>query len=125
MEPEARHRLKTLVFGALSTALGAATALAAAMLALRVQEAGGLDLLANPRFALTAWIFPAYAAAMLAIGWSLLRRRRLAKAHLLVVGALVAGTALVLLLAGDTGRALLHFALGAIVVWQLRDFVPR
>lgn len=125
MEPEARHRLKTLVFGALSTALGAATALAAAMLALRVQEAGGLDLLANPRFALTAWIFPAYAAAMLAIGWSLLRRRRLAKAHLLVVGALVAGTSLVLLLAGDTGRALLHFALGAIVVWQLRDFVPR
>lgn len=124
MDPERHRRMRTFVFGSLSTATGLATAVGTVMLALRIRQDGGLDLLANPRFALTAWIFPAYAVALLAIGWSLLRRGRLDRWHLVAVGGVVLATSLAVLLLGDAFRGLAHFALGAIVVWQLRAFLP-
>lgn len=116
--------MRTLVFGSLSTAIGAATAVGTVLLALRMRQGGGLELLSHPRFVLTAWIFPAYAAVLLAIGWSLLRRGRLDRWHLLVVGGVVLATSVSVLLVGDAWRALAHFALGAIVVWQLASFLP-
>jgi hypothetical protein len=125
MDSERQRRLKTLVFGILSTAVGIATATGAVLLALRMGQGGGLDLLSHPRFALTAWIFPAYAVVLLAIGWSLLRRGRLDKWHVVVVGSVVLATAVAVLLVGDALRAFAHLALGAIVVWQLRAFLPR
>lgn len=125
MNADRHRRLKTLVFGSLSTVLGAATAVGAVLLALRMQQAGGLDLLAQPRFALTAWIFPAYAAVLLAIGYSLLRRGHLARWHLAVVSAVIVATALSVLLVGDAFRAFIHLGLGGVVVWQLRGFLPR
>jgi hypothetical protein len=124
MNADRHRRLKTLVFGSLSTAIGAATAAGAVLLALRLREGDGLDLLAHPRFALTAWIFPAYAAVLLAIGWSLLRHGRLARWHLVVVGGVIVATAFSVLLVGDAFRAFVHLALGGIVVWQLRGFLP-
>ncbi len=124
MDPERHRRMRTFVFGSLSTAIGLATAAGTVMLALRIRQDGGLDLLANPRFALTAWIFPAYAVVLLAIGWSLLKRGRLDRWHLVVVGGVVLATSLAVLLVGDALRGLAHFGLGAIVVWQLRAFVP-
>jgi uncharacterized BrkB/YihY/UPF0761 family membrane protein len=125
MDDERQRRLKTLVFGTLSTAIGIATAVATVMLALRLKEGDGIDLLAHPRFALTAWIFPAYAMVLLAIGYSLLRHHRLERWHLVVVGSVIVATGLAVLLVGDALRALVHLALGAIVVWQLRGFLPR
>ena len=125
MNAERHRRLRTLVFGGLATAVGIATAGATVLLALRLGESDGLDLLAHPRFALTAWIFPAYAATLLAIGWSLLRHGRLARWHLVVVGGVIVATAFSVLLVGDALRALVHLALGGIVVWQLRCFLPR
>lgn len=125
MDTERQRRLKTLVFGTLSTAIGIATAAGTLLLALRMQQGGGLDLLSHPRFALTAWIFPAYAVVLLAIGWSLLKRGRLDRWHVVVVGGVVLATAFAVLLVGDAFRALAHLALGAIVVWQLRAFLPR
>ncbi len=124
MDRERHRRMRTVVFGSLSTAIGLATAAGAVNLALRIRQDGGLDLLANPRFALTAWIFPAYAVVLLAIGWSLLKRGRLDRWHLVVVGGVVLATSLAVLLVGDALRGLAHFALGAIVVWQLRAFLP-
>ena len=124
MNADRHRRMRTLVFGCLSTALGIATAVAAAMLALRLRESGGLDLLAHPRFALTAWIFPAYAGVLLAIGYALLRNGRLLRWHLVVAGGVIVATAFSVLLVGDGLRALVHLALGAIVVWQLRAFLP-
>ena len=124
MTPERHRRMRTVVFGALSTALGAATGVGAVMLALRLADRGGLDLLLNPRFALTAWIFPAYAGVLLCVGYALLRHARLWPWHLAVVGATVAATSLAVLVVGDSLRALAHLALGAIVVWQLKGFLP-
>lgn len=124
MRAERHRRMRTLVFGLLSTALGIATAVAAVMLALRLREDGGLDLLADPRFALTAWIFPAYAAVLLAIGHSLLRHGGLRRRHLVAVGGVIVATAFSVMLVGDALRALAHVALGAIVVWQLGGFLP-
>ncbi len=124
MNADRHRRMKTLVFGAMSTLLGAATAVGAVLLALRLRESGGTDLLAHPRFALTAWIFPAYAAVLLAIGYSLLRHGRLRRAHLVLVGGVIVATSCSVLLAGDAWRAAAHLALGAIVVWQLRGFLP-
>jgi uncharacterized BrkB/YihY/UPF0761 family membrane protein len=125
MDDERQRRLKTLVFGTLSTAIGIATAAGTVMLALRIRQDGGLDLLAHPRFALTAWIFPAYAVVLLTVGYSLLRHGRLERWHLVVVGGVIVATGLAVLLVGDALRALVHLALGAIVVWQLRGFLPR
>jgi hypothetical protein len=125
MNTDRHRRMRTLVFGFLSTALGAATAVATVMLALRLREGDGLDLLAHPRFALTAWIFPAYAVVLLAIGHSLLRHGRLERWHLVVVGGVIVATGLAVLLVGDAFQAFVHLALGAVVVWQLRGFLPR
>ncbi|MBK8322868.1 MAG: hypothetical protein IPL06_09040 [Betaproteobacteria bacterium] len=124
MNVDRHRRMRTLVFGFLATALGVATAAGTVLLALRLRETGG-DLLAHPRFVLTAWIFPAYAVTLLAIGWSLLRHGRLARGHLVVVGGVIVATALAVLLAGDVFRAAIHLALGGVVVWQLRGFLPR
>lgn len=124
MNADRHRRMRTLVFGALATALGIATATGTVLLALRLGE-NGRDLLSHPRFALTAWIFPAYAATLLAIGWSLLRHGRLARWHLVVVSGVIVATAVAVLLAGDAFRALIHLALGGVVVWQLRGFLPR
>lgn len=124
MRAERHRRMRTLVFGFLSTALGIATAVAAVLLALRLREDGGLDLLAHPRFALTAWIFPAYAVVLVAIGYALLRHGRLKRWHLVGVGGVIVATAFSVLLVGDALRALAHVALGAIVVWQLGSFLP-
>jgi hypothetical protein len=97
---------------------------AAVLLALRLREDGGHDLLAHPRFALTAWIFPAYAVVLLAIGYALLRHGCLRRWHLVGVGGVIVATALSVMLVGDALRALAHFALGAVVVWQLGGFLP-
>jgi hypothetical protein len=61
---------------------------------------------------------------LLAIGYSLLRHDRLERWHLVVVGGVIVATGLAVLLVGDALRAFVHLALGAIVVWQLRGFLP-
>ena len=38
---------------------------------------------------------------------------------------MIVATALAVLLAGDVFRAAIHLALGGVVVWQLRGFLPR
>ena len=124
MNADRHRRMRTLVFGTLSTVVGAATAIGAVLLALRLRDGEGIDLLAHPRFALTAWIFPAYAAVLLAIGYSLLRHGRLARWHLAAVGTVIVATTASELIVGDAFRAVAHLVLGAIVVWQLRDFLP-